>query len=595
MRRWSWRSYCVVSCPSSVVFMFLVLVSECSPPGDPIKCVSVSPNKYANCTITNFYGSFPDRSICRVAEVIYPTTEAEVMLAVAAATRGLRKMKVGTRFSHSIPKLACPEGEEGVVISTKYLNRTVKVDVEGMSISVEGGATLRQIIEDAATAGLALPSTPYWWGLTIGGLLSTGAHGSSLWGKGSAVHDYVVAVQMVSPGGPEDGYAKQRTILPDDQNHLNAAKVSLGVLGVITQVTLKLQPMFKRSITYLKRDDKDLGDEVIRFGKSYEFGDMSWYPSQRKVVYRIDTRVPSNTSGNGLYDFIPFRPTLSVELALLRASEEEQESRRDAAAKCLSGNLITSTLSLLAYGLTNNGITFLKYPVIGYNNRLQSSGSCLDSLNDFRITACPWDPSIKGEFFYETSVSIELTVVKSFIEDVQKLAELEPMAFCGLELYNGILMRYVTASTAYLGKQQDSVEFDLTYYRSKDPMSPRLFEDVIEEVEQMAVFKYGGIPHWGKNRNVAFHQVFHKYRNIEKFLKIMKEYDPHRLFSNEWTDQILGVEGTVNIYKDGCALEGLCICSKHTHCAPSKGYFCRAGKIYKDARVCSYLQSPNHT
>lgn len=221
------------------VFMLLQIVSHCSPPEDPIKCESVSPNKHANCTITNSYATFPDRTICRAAEVVYPTTEAEVMLAVAAATRGMRKMKVGTRFSHSIPKLACPEGEDGVVISTKYLNRTVKVDVEGMSISVEGGATLRQIIDDAAAAGLALPHTPYWWGLTIGGLLSTGAHGSSLWGKGSAVHDYVSAIQIVTPGGPQDGYAKLRTLLhPPHQHHLNAAKVSLGVLGIITQVNL---------------------------------------------------------------------------------------------------------------------------------------------------------------------------------------------------------------------------------------------------------------------------------------------------------------------------------------------------------------------
>lgn len=80
--------------------------------------------------------------------------------------------------------------------------------------------------------------------------------------------------------------------------------------------------MFKRSITYLKRDDKDLGEEVVRFGRSYEFGDMTWYPSQRKVVYRKDTRVSSNTSGNGLYDFIPFRPMPSLDLTLVRASGE---------------------------------------------------------------------------------------------------------------------------------------------------------------------------------------------------------------------------------------------------------------------------------
>ncbi|XWS76817.1 hypothetical protein CRYUN_Cryun01aG0210000 [Craigia yunnanensis] len=376
-----------------------------------------------------------------------------------------------------------------------------------MTMTVESGVTLRQLINDAVKAGLALAYAPYWWGLTIGGLLGTGAHGSSLWGKGSSVHDYVVEMRIASPAGPEEGYAKIRAhgsslwgkgssvhdyvvemrivspagpeegytkirVLNERDKDLDAAKVSLGVLGVISQ-----------------------------------------------AVYRIDDRVSSNASRNGLYDFTPFRSTPSLALALVRTTEETQESLRDANGKCLSAKLVISTLQTAAYGLTNNGINFTGYPVTGFHDRLQSSGTCLDSLDDSLITACAWDPRIKGEFFQQTTFSIGLSVVKNFIEGLQKLVALEPKALCGLELYNGILLRYVKNSSAYLGKQEDAIDFDITYYRSKDPIVPRLYQDILEEIEQIVLFKHGALPYWGKNRNLAFDGVMKKYKKWWRILE----------------------------------------------------------------------------
>ncbi|XP_078178465.1 putative L-gulonolactone oxidase 6 [Carex rostrata] len=499
-------------------------------------------------------------------------------------------MKVVTRFSHSIPKLTCPGGSDGILISTRNLNRVVSLDMKTMRITVESGMNLKDLIQAASKANLALPYVPYWWGLTIGGLLSTGAHGSSLWGKGSAVHEYVTGMRLVTPAPAAQHYTAIRVLEIDDAD-LDAAKVSLGVLGVISQVTLQLQPMFKRSLTYSTRNDSDLAEQVVIFGLRHEFADIAWYPGHNRVMYRLDDRVPVNVSGDGVYDFIGFRPTPSAATLANRLEEESSEARRDADAKCLASELNNLAFSLAHYGLTNNGLLFTGYPVIGYQNKMQASGSCAFGPEESRRLSCPWDPRIKATFLHQTAVSIPLNRVKEFILDVQKLRNLNPKAFCGFDIYNGILMRYVKASSAYLGKPFDMLDFDITYYRNYNPNTPRLNEDFIEELEQMALFKYNGLPHWGKNRNLAFNSVIRKYANSQYFLKVKEQYDPDGLFSSEWSDKILGLAGSVIVLKERCALEGLCVCSEDLHCAPDKGYFCRPGKIYRDARVCSYIRN----
>ncbi|GFQ05579.1 l-gulonolactone oxidase [Phtheirospermum japonicum] len=564
----------------SCIILLIISVVNCSPPDDPIHCTTGN----SNCTIRNSYGAFPDRSTCRAAKAIYPTSEAELISAVAKATMARAHMKVGTRTSHSVPKLMCPRGQDGIVISTKYLDRVVEIDVAAKTMTVESGVTLKQVIDEAAKAELALPYSPYWWGLTVGGMMGTGAHGSSLWGLGSQVHDYVVRIRIVTPAGPDEGYAMVRTLESGD-SEMDAAKVSLGVLGVISQVTLKLQPLFKRSVTYVTEDDDcNIGDVAVSFGRVHEFADITWYPSKKRVVYRIDDRVSVYTSGNGVNNYPGFS-SRSVELSVERRFTEEMlESLGLVDEKCIIGEIETSSLNNNSHGLTNDGISFTGYPVIGYQNHMQASGTCL-------VTGCPWDPRFHGLFFHQTTLSIALSKVKGFIDDIKKLVALEPKSLCGLDLYIGIVMRYVTASSAYLGKQEEALDFDILYYRSRDPLVPRLFEDIMEEIEQIAVFKYDGLPHWGKNRNVAFIGAINKYKNGNAFLKVKARYDPLGLFSSEWTDQILGLRDGLSIEREGCALEGLCVCSQDIHCAPNKGYLCRPGKVYDKARVCAKVKN----
>lgn len=258
--------------------------------------------------------------------------------------------------------------------------------------------------------------------------------------------------------------------------------------------------------------------------------------------------------------------------------------------KCTMAASFVGFKKLIGNGLKKNGVIFTGYPVVGRQGKMQTSGSCLYSP-PFRIdSSCAWDPRINGLFFYETTAIFPAKKFADFIRDVKKLRDLiHSDNLCGIDIYNGILIRFIKASQAYLGQPEDSVVIDFNYYRADDAATPRLNQDVWEEIEQMAFFKYGARPHWAKNRNAAFLKVNEKYPKLNKFLAVKKKLDPENIFSSEWSDEIvLGKEGGKG---DGCGLEGQCICSEDRHCSPSKGYFCKPGLVYSEARVCRYSSS----
>jgi len=356
------------------------------------------------------------------------------------------------------------------------------------------------------------------------------------------------------------------------------------------QVTLALESQFKRNVTNVVKDDIDLEDEILPFAAANEFGDLTWYSSQRRVVHRIDNRVPVTTPGNGFNDFVGFQSTLTAVSAVVRATENSLENKKDTLGKCKEAKLIVGSKMGLANGLKNNEFAFTGYPVVGFQNRMQTSGLCYKSPPAELLVACPWDPRFKGLFFYETTAIFRVSTIKPFISDVKKLRDMEPDRLCGVDLYNGFLIRFLKGSTAYLGQAQDSVVIDFNYYRAENGSRARLNEDVWEKVEQMAFFKHGAVPHWAKNRNLAFLGAGAKYPNLGKFLHVMRKNDPDGLFSSDWSNKILLQGGSMGAKADGCALEGMCICDEDRHCAPSEGYLCLAGKVYSEARVCRHQE-----
>lgn len=85
-------------------------------------------------------------------------------------------------------------------------------------------------------------------------------------------------------------------------------------------MTLSLEKGFKRSITYNFTGDEGLEYTFMDHAKKYEFADITWYPSKHTAVYRYDFRVPLDTPGDGIFDFLGFQSNSVLVSKSVRAA-----------------------------------------------------------------------------------------------------------------------------------------------------------------------------------------------------------------------------------------------------------------------------------
>ena len=177
---------------------------------------------------------FPPAAVC------FPNTSMEVSqilslcnsLNVPVYTRG-----AGTGLSG-----ACLPVKDGLVLSTKKLNRIIEIDTQNLTATIETGvinAHLKMAVEEL---GLYYPPDPASQGsCSIGGNLAHGAGGPRAV-KYGITRDYVLNLEVVLPTG-EIIWTGANTLKNSTGFSLTHLMIgSEGMLGVITKAVLKLIP-----------------------------------------------------------------------------------------------------------------------------------------------------------------------------------------------------------------------------------------------------------------------------------------------------------------------------------------------------------------
>jgi glycolate oxidase FAD binding subunit len=140
-----------------------------------------------------------------------------------------------------------PARSPGIGLSLARLNRVIDYPARDMTVTVEAGVTMRSLADVLAKERQRLPiDVPQADKATIGGVIATNWNGPRRYGEGT-VRDYVIGISAVDGRGQpfKGGGRVVKNVAGYDFCKLLTG--SLGTLGVITQVTLRLKPLPEQS------------------------------------------------------------------------------------------------------------------------------------------------------------------------------------------------------------------------------------------------------------------------------------------------------------------------------------------------------------
>ena len=193
-------------------------------------------------------GLFPDDQLSRYTiddiapqAVVLPASTHEIQEVLGyAAEGGLSVIPAGSGTKLGVGN---PPEQVDLVLSTSRLDQVLEYEPADLTVTVEAGIRLATLQEGLAKHGQYLSlDPPYADRCTIGGMTATNASGPSRLRYGST-RDLVLGMRVVQSSGTvvKSGGKVVKNVAGYDLSKLYLG--SFGTLGVIAEVSLKLQPL----------------------------------------------------------------------------------------------------------------------------------------------------------------------------------------------------------------------------------------------------------------------------------------------------------------------------------------------------------------
>lgn len=173
--------------------------------------------------------------------VVYPHSEQEIASILKLANKqSLKVIPMGGGTKRGLGGVE-PSGD--LILSLQRLKGIIEHSVGDMVVTVRPGTTMKELSASLAKQGQMIPIDAYWpEKATIGGVVAANDSGPKRIRYGSA-RDHVIGLRVVYPDGRiiRTGGKTVKNVAGYDMNKLFVG--SMGTLGILSELTLKLRPV----------------------------------------------------------------------------------------------------------------------------------------------------------------------------------------------------------------------------------------------------------------------------------------------------------------------------------------------------------------
>jgi FAD-linked oxidoreductase len=227
-------------------------------------------------------------------KVCYPGTEGEILDCIRKAGASGQKVRL-VGAGHSWSDIVCTEG---VLISLDKFNRVVRVDKAANTVTVEAGVRLKDMIRVLHDHGLSMLNLGSIADQSAAGALSTGTHGSGI--EKGILSTQVLSLRLITASG--EVLELNRT---NDESLFLGALVSLGSLGVISQLTLQCEPLYCLEESSRSMPFEQAIEEMMEIVSSHEWAKFWWLPYTDTVqLFTCQRKEGKATWGQQVMDWL---------------------------------------------------------------------------------------------------------------------------------------------------------------------------------------------------------------------------------------------------------------------------------------------------